>query len=232
MRLTENFLRFNASQRHALDTSRNLAVRANAGSGKTSVIVERIVQLLATSWDAGAPLELSSVVAITFTRKAAAELQERLADSFRQLAATTSDVQEQDYWAARADELPRSTVGTIDSFCARILREFGLLEQGLGRVEPDFKPLEGYLEAVVKREAINRVLNRLSSAAVGETDASEWAQVEACHWWAVEEGYAALIQHLETLLNHFVDPETIIQAHQGLEPAVWRVGEAGDALQV
>src|SRR3989441_8662644 len=98
MRITENFERFNVSQRHALDTCRNLAVRANAGSGKTSVVVERIVQLLAKSWDDGTPLELSSIVAITFTRKAAAELQERLADLFRQLLGATNDAREQAYW--------------------------------------------------------------------------------------------------------------------------------------
>src|SRR5713226_9446685 len=122
MRPTENFRRFNASQLHALDTCRNLAVRANAGSGKTSVIVERIVQLLAKKWDDGAPLKLSAIVAITFTRKAAGELQERLADSFRQLSLVTSDLREQAYWAALIEELPRAMVGTIDSFCARILR--------------------------------------------------------------------------------------------------------------
>src|SRR5713226_1976354 len=95
MRPTENFRRFNASQRHALDTCRNLAVRANAGSGKTSVMVERIAQLLAKSWDDGKPLHLSSIVAITFTRKAAAELQERLAESFRQFLIPPGDAREQ-----------------------------------------------------------------------------------------------------------------------------------------
>src|SRR5437867_690332 len=131
MRRTQNFGRFNASQRHALDAERNLAVRANAGSGKTSVIVERIVQLLAKSWDEGAPLNLSALVAITFTRKAAGELQERLAESFRQLARVTQDPREQAYWTSLLEELPRAMVGTIDSFCGRILREFGLVEQGL-----------------------------------------------------------------------------------------------------
>src|SRR5262249_45877899 len=135
MRRTANFERFNASQRHALDTSRNLAVRANAGSGKTSVVVERIVQLLAKGWDDAAALKLSSIVAITFTRKAAAELQERLAESFRDLSAASRDGEEQAYWAARIDELPRAMVGTIDSFCARILREFGLWEKGWNRIE-------------------------------------------------------------------------------------------------
>lgn len=232
MRRTTNFDRFNASQRHALDSSRNLAVRANAGSGKTSVVVERIVQLLAKSWDDGAPLKLSSIVAITFTRKAAAELQARLADSFRYLFSATSDRREQAYWTALADELPRAMVGTIDSFCGRILREFGMVDRGWNRIEPDFEPLEGYEEAVLKREAINRVINRLSSLPANPADAEEAAQVEACRWWAVEEGYETLVAHLEALLNHVLDPDTIIAAHQNLPPASTRVDEEWAALPI
>src|SRR5260370_5486714 len=95
MRRTPNFERFNDSQRHALDTQRNLAVRANAGSGKTSVLVERIVQLLARSWDEGKPLSLTAVVGVTFTRKAAAELQDRLRQAFRELMHDASGSAEQ-----------------------------------------------------------------------------------------------------------------------------------------
>jgi superfamily I DNA/RNA helicase len=233
MRRTANFERFNASQRHALDTDRNLAVRANAGSGKTSVVVERIVQLLAKSWDDGTPLKLSRVVAITFTRKAAAELQERLADSFRELSAASSNGEEQAYWAALMEELPRAMVGTIDSFCVRILREFGLLQQEGNHIDPDFEPLEGYEEAVFKREAINRVINRLGSPpAGGAIVEEETAQAEACRHWAVEEGYGPLINHLEVLLNHILDPATIVAAHQDLPPVAVRVQEEWDALPV
>lgn len=232
MRWTANFQRFNASQLHALDTCRNLAVRANAGSGKTSVVVERVVQLLAKSWDDSAPLGLASIVAITFTRKAAVELQERLADSFGQLAATTDNPLEKGYWAELTRELPRAMVGTIDSFCARILREFGLLDRGWDRIEPDFEPLEGHEETVLKREAIDRVLNRLSSSSRGGPDEEQAAQVEACSWWAVQEGYDTLVRHLETLLNHVLDPETIMAAHRDLPPVSVRVTEDWAALPV
>src|SRR5438309_10602905 len=115
MRITENVQRFNPSQLQALDSSRNLAVRANAGSGKTSVVVERLVQLLAKSWDDRAPLHVTSVAAITFTRKAAAELQERLADSFNELSQTTDDAAERTYWNFQKEERPRAMVGTIDT---------------------------------------------------------------------------------------------------------------------
>ncbi len=82
MRQTSRYLKFSSSQRHALDASRNLVIRANAGSGKTSVLIERIVQIMAGSLEAGAPIPISQIAAITFTRKAAAELQGRLREAF------------------------------------------------------------------------------------------------------------------------------------------------------
>ncbi len=222
---TAKFRRFNAHQLHALDTRRNLAVRANAGSGKTSVLVERIVQLLARSWAEHPPLALGAVVAITFTRKAAAELQERLQESFRERVREAADERERAYWAGLIEEIPRAVIGTIDSFCARILREFGFLEGPAERIEPDFEPLEAYDALILKREAIDRVINRLSAPLPPGAAAEEAAQAEACQWWAGTQGYEALTRHLMKLLAHPVDPELIIAAHRDLPPAADRVEE-------
>ena len=233
---TAKFRRFNAYQLHALDTRRNLAVRANAGSGKTSVLVERIVQLLARSWAEHPPLALGAVVAITFTRKAAAELQERLQESFRERVREAVDEREQVYWAGLVEEIPRAVIGTIDSFCARILREFGFLEGPAERIEPDFEPLEAYDAQILKREAVDRVINRLSATgrdAAGQAfqpdlqpfPTEEAAQAEACHWWATTQGYDALTRHLMKLLAHPVDPELIIAAQRDLPPAADQVEE-------
>src|SRR5947209_20423625 len=99
MRPTKRFQDFNDSQRHALDARRNLAVRANAGSGKTSVLIERLVQVLAHHYDHGdESLELNQMVAVTFTRKAAGELQERLREAFEDMARAAADFRERTYW--------------------------------------------------------------------------------------------------------------------------------------
>jgi ATP-dependent helicase/nuclease subunit A len=212
MRRTKIFAKFNDSQRQALDTRRNLAVRANAGSGKTSVLVERIVQLLARRWDERNPLDLTRIVAITFTRKAAGELQDRLRASFLELAEAAKDSKERAYWAARIEEIPRAMIGTIDSFCARILREFGMF--GPRRIEPDFDLLEDYEAELIQRDAVDRVINRLSSLPDGEKNGEMAAQAEACRWWAVNQGYDALTRHLTALLKEMVEPETIDAAHR------------------
>jgi len=69
----------------ALDPRRSVAVEACAGSGKTWLLVSRILRLLL---DGTAPGE---ILAITYTRKAAREIEERLADWLRQLAVGSDD---------------------------------------------------------------------------------------------------------------------------------------------
>lgn len=99
----------------------NFVVRAAAGSGKTTALVARIVALVRS----GVPID--ACTAITFTRKAASEMKARLYEELR-----TTDARLRKADAASAERknvrralqnLPRCFVGTIHSFCARLLRE-------------------------------------------------------------------------------------------------------------
>ena len=87
---------------HALDTGRSFIVRAPAGSGKTELLTQRVLALLA---HADAPEE---VIAITFTRKAAAEMKDRLLEALAHAAAATdAELQPQKAHHARTLELAR-----------------------------------------------------------------------------------------------------------------------------
>ncbi|GIW78887.1 MAG: hypothetical protein KatS3mg105_0694 [Gemmatales bacterium] len=218
MRNTETFDRFSDNQRHALDTQRNLAVRANAGSGKTSVLIERIVQLLAKSLDENRAIGIAEIVAITFTRKAAAEVQQRLRQAFATMLQTARTPEEQHYWRRQLDDLPRAMIGTIDRFCGRILREFP--HHGPRQIEPDFELLDDYELERLQRDAIERVINRL-----GDDTNSEMASCdrEACAWWLEQEGETYLASCLLALLDHPVDPQVIIETHRQLLPPEERV---------
>jgi ATP-dependent helicase/nuclease subunit A len=223
MRRTRNVDRFTRSQGLALDASRNIVVRANAGSGKTSVLVERIIQILAHKiMKDGRRLELPSILAITFTRKAAAKLQEELIKAFETLAAAANQL-ERDYWLRQIDLVPHAMIGTIDSFCARVVREFALIDKSADRVEPDFEPLEGYETQVLRREAVDRVIGRLNNLKGHETTEQERAAVEACCWWAVQQSYYGLTKNLVRLLDHMTEPAAIIKAHQDLPSVSDRV---------
>ncbi|MEM6639623.1 MAG: UvrD-helicase domain-containing protein [Pseudomonadota bacterium] len=127
-----------AARAQALDTTQSFIVQAPAGSGKTGLLIQRLLGLLASVDDP------EQVVAITFTRKAAAEMRQRLADA---LAAADEDEPEANYeretWLrAKAlrrhdqrqgwglfDNPSRLRIMTIDAFCSSLVRQMPVLSQ-------------------------------------------------------------------------------------------------------
>ena len=95
---------FTAEQLHAIESRKgSLFLHANAGSGKTSVLVERFVRAVV---DDGAAVD--RILAITFTEKAAAELKQRIRERFLELG------RREDARAAEA-----AWISTIHGFCSR-----------------------------------------------------------------------------------------------------------------
>jgi ATP-dependent helicase/nuclease subunit A len=213
MRRTSRFDKFSPSQRRALDFSRNLVIRANAGSGKTSVLIERIVQILAHGQQAGERLSITDIAAITFTRKAAAELQGRLRRAFDEEGARSATAKEKAFWGQAVHDLPRAMIGTIDSLCGRILREFHWELHGAEHIDVDYQALDPYDQRLLQLEAIDRVINRSSEAAVGSPERA------AIDWWNHREGFKQLTEHLLNLLNQNIEPQRIVAAHSA-QPAI------------
>ena len=111
---------------------RNLLVEAGAGSGKTTALVDRMVALVLSG------VEVSQIAAVTFTRKAAADLRQRFQDDVERALRRTDWTPEQRGALDRAvREIDRGFIGTIHAFCARLLRERPL-EAGL---DPAFEEL-------------------------------------------------------------------------------------------
>lgn len=100
------------------DLDATLVVEAAAGAGKTTELVRRVLALLETG-----RARLSTVVAVTFTEKAAGEMKLRLRTAIERarLRATDPEVRERLEGAAR--ELEVAHIGTIHGFCADLLRE-------------------------------------------------------------------------------------------------------------
>jgi ATP-dependent helicase/nuclease subunit A len=107
-----------AARAHAVDPSQNVLLEASAGTGKTRVLVERYVNLLR------AGVEPDHVLAMTFTRKAAAEMRQRIIDRLKD-ASRTSEI-DAARWREIKDRLGDITISTIDAFCLSLLREFPL----------------------------------------------------------------------------------------------------------
>ena len=108
----------NAARRFAVDPTRNVVLEASAGTGKTRVLVERYVNLLR------AGIDPDHILAITFTRKAAAEMRQRIVDRLND-ASRTSQL-DMARWRELKDRLGDIAISTIDAFCLSLLREFPL----------------------------------------------------------------------------------------------------------
>jgi len=136
---------FTESQKKAHDFQRHLSVTANAGSGKTMVLVQRYVDILLKT-----DTNVSDIVAITFTEKAASELRKKIADTIEKKIAEAKSRAEQQRLESVRDGLASANIGTIHSFCARLLRDFPV-EAG---VDANFSVIEGVDQIVLMQESI------------------------------------------------------------------------------
>lgn len=102
------------------DIKRNVTVSAGAGSGKTRVLVERFVYILQQAREKQLALAADNILAITFTRKAAAEMKVRVR---KRMAEILAQEPQNYFWQEQMKSLERAQITTIHGLCSRILRE-------------------------------------------------------------------------------------------------------------
>ncbi len=136
-----------AKQKKAIMTRGNILVSAAAGSGKTAVLVERVINMLT---DKTSPVSADRLLIVTFTNAAAAEMRSRIEKRiYEEIQKNPDDVslQRQKYLLQNAD------ICTIDSFCIKLVRE-NFEKCG---IEPDFKISDGSQQT----DTCNRVMSNL-----------------------------------------------------------------------
>ncbi|MBR6106659.1 MAG: helicase-exonuclease AddAB subunit AddA [Oscillospiraceae bacterium] len=148
--------RWTPEQQAAIDArGASVVVSAAAGSGKTSVLVERLIRLLS---DTGHPCPAERMVVVTFTRDAAGEVRTRLNRALTSYVLQKPD----DPWLRRQQTMLQSAkISTIHSFCFDLLREqFAALNISAG-----FRIMEPAEESTLRSTAAAAVLERFSAAA-------------------------------------------------------------------
>ena len=144
-------MRWTKNQQMLIESLRekNLLVSAAAGSGKTTVMVERILDLIIND-----KADLAKMLIVTFTRAAAAEMRQKIQDSLEEHLEKNKD--SFTHLREQLDSLNRAQISTIHSFCISIVEEnFHLLD-----IDPTLRTGTDTEINILKEEAVNEVLEK------------------------------------------------------------------------
>lgn len=140
-----------AQQRAIDERQSNILVSAAAGSGKTAVLVERIIEKMT---DKDNPRDIDEFLVVTFTKAAAAQMREKIAVRIEKLLETEPD---NEHLMKQAVLVNRADITTIDSFCLRLVKEnFGLLD-----IDADFSIGDPGIMELIKNDVLDALFDRL-----------------------------------------------------------------------
>ena len=171
-----------------------LLVSAAAGSGKTAVLVERVLTRLA---DAENGCGADELLIVTFTRSATAQMRDKIAAALqKRIAADPGNT----HLRRQQALLPFARISTIDSFCADVVRENF---QALG-VEPDYTILDDRQLDLLREESAAEVVETMYAA---DTDGSFAALTELLFQGRDDRKLMETIQKLDREASAFIAPE-------------------------
>ncbi|QRN85424.1 helicase-exonuclease AddAB subunit AddA [Clostridia bacterium] len=127
----------------------NLLLAAAAGSGKTAVLVERVVSLILKD-----KVDVESLLVMTFTKAAASEMKERIAKRLEVALETEAD---KDTIRLQLDKIAGAQISTIHSFCSRLVRASS---QVLG-IDPASRTMDAEEEQMMLEEELDLLFTRL-----------------------------------------------------------------------
>lgn len=129
----------------------SLLVSAAAGSGKTAVLVERIVARLL---DEAHPMDVDHLLVVTFTNAAASEMRERIQKRLSELLETEKEEEKQNRISRQLSLLNHAQISTIHSFCKNLIRNY-FMEIG---VEPSLRLADETELSLWKQDVMEAVL--------------------------------------------------------------------------
>ena len=144
-------MNFTPDQQRVIDTrNSNILVSAAAGSGKTAVLVERIIQMIT---DEKKPVDIDRLLIVTFTSAAAAQMRERIS---RAVSQRLEENPESEHLQKQASLIHNALITTIDSFCLFVIRN-NFNEIGL---DPAFRVADESEVKMLEADVMGRLLEQ------------------------------------------------------------------------
>lgn len=129
---------------------RAIIVSAAAGSGKTAVLVEKLLRLLS---DREKNISADKIAVVTFTNDAAAQMKQRLTAA---IGKKLEDEPDNDWLIRQQTLIPSAKISTIHSFCFELIRE----NAGLAGIDPAFRIADAAEDELISRQAAKNVFDR------------------------------------------------------------------------
>ena len=150
--------RFTDDQWQAIfDQGDNLLVSASAGSGKTTVLVRRVIEKLKMGFD------IDELLIVTFTEAAAREMKERIQEALQESVNSESDPVRRQHFTKQLVLLPTANISTLHAFCLTVIRRYYYLID----IDPVFRMLTDETETILMKED---VWDELREALYAEND--------------------------------------------------------------
>lgn len=154
--------RLDDQQRLAVETlDRSVAVVAGAGTGKTTVLVERFLALL----DANPDWPITAIVAITFTERAAEEMRSRVRQRILERI-STADGLDRRRWADHLARVEAARISTIHGMCSEVIRA----NAAAAGVDPGFQVADEASAAVLLGDAVAAALRDFAEPRADTSD--------------------------------------------------------------
>lgn len=126
------------------DSGDNILISASAGSGKTTVLVERVIQKIKSG------VHVDELLIVTYTEAASKEMKQRIQQAIQQAITSESDSEQRKHLALQLSLLPTATISTLHSFCLRVIQKYYYLIH----IDPVFRMMTDETEILLLKEDV------------------------------------------------------------------------------
>lgn len=126
------------------ESGHNILVSASAGSGKTTVLVQRVIEKIK------AGVNVDDLLIVTYTEAAAREMKERIKSAIQQAITGESDSEQKQHLVRQMSLLSQASISTLHAFCLQVIRRYYYLID----LDPIFRLLTDETEIILLKEAV------------------------------------------------------------------------------